>query len=338
MRYELTGGSPERESPEFAKLESDWNTVCEELRESKRAADEKYLSPSGLEVVEEKSWFTNYHSAARLGGRRITAAVEGLRRLGYTVRPTRTAGDWEVVDSENVIGTIHRVAPAPLLLRREVARSVFGDASNPHKQYVLDDLGNHTRRFAYCVREKDPDAHRPKRKVEVLNKVDFRTKGDRTHFNRAAALVKAADKRNQWYREQGAVKLFLGYFNYSHQGALGYCLASSPLRIRDNSGKAFADRQGYSLWIIDLALVPATVVLVNLYAQYPSVETVPRHEWVSAGTAKNRECYCSDLPEAAVVKHVSLTEEMVTGSYNWKNLAKIAQKLQRWCEQDNGSD
>lgn len=337
MRYELTSGSPESESPGFTKLESDWNTVCQALRERKREADEKYLSLSGLEVLEEKSWFTAYHSAAELGGRRITAAVQGLEKLGHTVRAGR-AGEWCVVDQDQVIGTIHPVPLQALVLRRAVSRAVFGDAAAPYKQYVQDDLGNYTRRFAYCVRPKDPDLQRPVRKDEVLNKVDFRSKGDKTHFARAVKLAGTQENRDSWHTENPAVKLFLGYFNYSHQGTLGYCFASSPLRIRDNVGKAFANRQGDSLWIIDLALVPLDVVLVNLYAQYPPEASVPRHEWVSAGTAKNRECYCSNLPETAVVEEVRVTSEMLTGTYNWKKLAGIALALKRWCDQDNGGD
>jgi hypothetical protein len=282
----------------------------------------------------EPGWFKQYHDDAHLGPRRIAEALRRLEEKGYTAAVS--GSDWLVGAEAKELGLLQRVDPAALVIDRAVKRPVFGDKGKPYKQYIKDDIGTFTRRFAYCVRPKDPALERPVRKVEVpvgsasepLKPANVRF-ANRDCWKTASALSVKVEGRDKWHEESWEVKLCLAYINYKYAGKLGYCLASAPLRVRDNEGKAFANTVGHSLWIVDLAMVPADVVLVNIYGRYPSEEK--NAEWISSGTAKNRECFSSDLPIDAVVTRVALTEEMITGTYNWKQLQAITLALDAWC-------
>jgi len=232
---------------------------------------------------------------------------------------------WEVITqgSDYLIGNIAKLAryvpvtPRPLQTGEHRAVYIMGS-----KEYVKDDLGTLTRRWAWCVRAAmDINNAQPMLKDLPNKSGDLRGKYNQSldsvaYHEAVTAITKYY--REYWHTCSNRAKLFMAYLNYSNMGRIGVCLSSTSKKIRDNHDNPFKTAAGHSLWKVDLARIPTTVVLVNIYAESLHIHGIPsiKHNanidgktkkiwsnkdenWVQAGTVKNREIFCSYVPTTA---------------------------------------
>jgi len=304
------------------------------LHAEKQSVDEEYLGNTRPVVPVNSNWFTEYYQKSTVGReRRLLLLVSKLRVAlpGWNIYEHQRGMTIQISDEErNPVARII-LKSVVLLSGTKTERKVYVDEDNRNKEYIYDSVGNLTRRFAFCVRPADNKIKqgdgRPVRKVEKVENTMFDPSGlspdKRTHWDRAVKLAKNTS-RTDWNKENPIVLWYLAYINYAHNGRLGYCLAASPLRVRDNADRPFADKVGYDFWMIDLAQVPTSMVIVNMHSTRPyhtegltRTSGAPADQWIGAGTGKNRELFCSDIPLKAVVKRTKTDSQMIT-TWNWK--------------------
>jgi hypothetical protein len=132
---------------------------------------------------------------------------------------------------------------------------------------------------------------------------------------------------------QGRVEVLMMamWLHQERGGSLGVCLTSTPKRLRDNKGVAFANQSWHLLWIVDLARVPGLVI--NLYGWPGGLRGVANRsfdgrqwrEWsqeqarghMLASVTKNRELFAQDIP-ASACKSVAIPPEWLN-EVDWKS-------------------
>lgn len=322
-------GSVNESDEVFTNLVSDVKDAYAEIRENKLSIDKTYLGtsdkylkggPGGtIQIMDYsgKSWITRQKRYSELKNKLTN-------KFGYSV-------DAEIVKKDGQ--EIAKMSDIPQLTEVTVNgiyyRTVYGLGG---KEYVKDDLGVLTRRYAYCVRQKSLSALRPHLKPLPLTLAG--TYEPETTYSAAYTEALFAIKntpRSRWHLLSENAKLFLAYLNYSNNGQFGICLSSTTKKIRDNKGQVFLNNEGYNQWEIDLARIPMDVVLVNLYADTRKIYGKPKlndveklgkdgTDWVAQGTIKNRELFCSYLPDAACT--TSLTTKTQVDSKNFVDINK----------------
>jgi hypothetical protein len=202
------------------------------------------------------------------------------------------------------------------------------------KEYVLDDDQHPTRRYAYCVRPPVGNAPKLKPLPDAAKRPWKFTSAQAQWQDAMASAVKAISKgRGEWHELSVQSKICLGYVNYANNGQLGVCLSATAKRVRDNPGVAFAKEEGHSLWRVDLAKIPKTTVLINIYVRDPETEgwtakkSAKRSKggvWVAQGTVKNRELFCSEVPSSAATEIAITPELLEPANWSWKTEAALA--------------
>jgi len=286
--------------------------------------------PGGTRVKEEQWFVRHYKTAGALIGphRRLAAILRTLE--GYVV--TGAGPTWSVSTASEPSKPICTVSlyvgdPDDRREEEDCLRPIY---TIRKRDYVLDDDGIPTRRYAFCVRPEFDGA--PKLKPPgALDWLGWRFSNSDSEWG--AAMQQALDvvlgDRSTWWTLDIKVKVCLAYLNYANQGFVGVCLSSTPKRVRDNIGKAFVDKENYSIWRVDLAKIPVEHVLINIYAREPRLEgwtaghltngKTKEGEWISQGTVKNRELFCSLVPKTAATSTLTGSELLKEGNWSWKS-------------------
>lgn len=320
---------------EFAKARS-------KVRADKKDLESRWFGKAGQEKLTEKAWFKNHYATAGAmigSSRRLKKAMDELTKCdryqvqrdsnGWTVKVIKTGEEPKLLCKVRVYSPPTEV---PALLPGH-HRAVYHINS---KQYVLDDAGIPTRRYAYCVRQKGEN-NAPLLK-DLPDRKMLRWKFSNTGSNEwNDAMTKAVEEiskgREAWAELSVESKICLAYLNYANNGKLGVCLSSTPKRIRDNSGKAFANTEEHLIWKVDLAKIPHESVLINIYAREPKSEgtwtaakgagrkterSAKDGEWISQGTVKNRELFCSRVPPEAAQSKPIYAALLEADKWSWK--------------------
>jgi hypothetical protein len=293
----------------------------------------------GTPLNNAEKWFaTHYETAGKLIGqrRRLEAVMEQLTKGGvYTA--VRAGPAWNVSKDDTLLCVVSTFVPGNEDVVHSITeqRAVF---KINNKEYVLDDDNVPTRRFAYTVRPPNDDDNAPMLKpIEGLNtlkpsscNVRFKDNAWKAALTGAIKAIKDG-RRDQWHSLDVKVKVCLAYINYAYNGGVGVCLSSTPKRIRDNEGVAFLDNVfldgvNLSVWKVDLAKVPTTAVLINIYARELENE-LPEDSlgqkkllWVAQGTVKNRELFCSEVPPTATRRILATTAMLEEQNWSWKTM------------------
>lgn len=281
-----------------------------DLRSCKREIDKKHLSTSGspkpLHMAEYRSELEGYRRS------KIQILEQSLKRLGYSL--TSSNSIFEVISPENrVVATLYWNADLRIMESakcRNVLKPSWGfGAREPWmpKQYVMDDLGTPTRRFAFCVKRCDPRHERPEHK---WNTSGLRKIGDFWEHPSDGPAVEDFIQSGLTRAVSAEVGMMAMWLHQERGGLLGVCLSSTPKRLKDNSGTPFAKTPGDSFWVIDLARVPPLVI--NLYGRPELLRGVANRssdgrdwtreqarEHMLQSVTKNRELFAQNIPPDA---------------------------------------
>lgn len=294
-----------------------------------------WFSLPGGEDVNDEGWFkTHYNTAGRwIGQRRRLELVMQKLRDDPRYQVQKNDGTWEVIESESStpLCTVSVYIPKNEDITNvgNTPRAVY---KINNKEYVIDDIGVPTRRFAYCVRMGNNEGDAPvlkeidKSKLKPgQSKVKFKNETWKEAMKGAFDALKTKD-RSQWHSLSDETKICLAYLNYAYDGCAGVCLSSTPKRIRDNEGKAFLRKEGHFVWKVDLAKVPTDAVLINIYGRDLPLKYEEGEDkdlktllWIAQGTVKNRELFCSDVPSAAAKKMNASAAMLEAENWSWKN-------------------
>jgi hypothetical protein len=276
-------------------------------RAKKKEIDQEYLGTEHQKLGKRDGIdIMTYSGASLIGrGKRLDYLVTLLRAKAVTCDKLADSAGYALTFGR-ATGTVTVFNDLPPLVVVGAKRGVFGRKDG--KQYVKDDLGVLTRRYAWLVRpEGQSEAGLATGSPLIKPLPKKKLKGTYEHQNRYLTFGKLAKDRNLWPKLDANQKLFLAYWNYSNNGKLGQCLSSTHKKIRSNADKPFREAADHTLWTVDLAMIdPDVSVLVNLYADEAHLHGVPKLgkelkpvDWVAAGTVKNRELFCSSVPRDA---------------------------------------
>jgi len=297
--------------------------------------EKTWLAVAGSEKVATPKWFVSHYTEVgpSIGvHRRLEAIMAKLE--GYDL--ARAEMTWTVSLESKQICKVSLWQPpdvTPGVLSGN-HRAIYRVRD---KDYVLDDVGILTRRFAYCVRQGDGGAPmlKPVPKKSSQRACKF-SSGNATWDDAMKAAVAALQNdRSTWHELSREAKVCLAYMNYGNNGKIGVCLSSTPKRIRDNAGEAFLDKEGYTIWRVDLAKIPTSSVLINIYARESkdeqwtanlSGDTRPA-EWIAQGTVKNRELFCSNVPATAAASKAATGSLLEADHWNWKTMDAFFQPV-----------
>jgi hypothetical protein len=302
------------------------DTARKEATRIKNTVEQKWFAVEGSLQVKQELWFAEHYRDAgpHIGPEhRLKAVMDAL--VGYD--KARHGSSWTVQLTGKEICRISVFTPdGEPELKPGHHRPIH---SVRNKEYVLDDMGIPTRRYAFCVRQEEGGAPQLKT-LPALNKLFWKLTSGDDEWNEAmeSALDAVTAGRNSWGALSPKARVCLAYLNYANNGKLGVCLSSTAKRIRDNFGNAFVSAENFTMWRVDLAKLPAATVLVNLYARTPANEewTAKRENrngsksggWISEGTVKNRELFCSAVPADAVTQKASYATLLEADKWNWK--------------------
>ncbi len=327
---------------EQTKFELALNEARVAATSAKNTVEATWLGVAGDQRVTTEAWFKLHYAGAKgmIGpSQRLTSTIKELeKKVVYSVAASGGSA-WKVSCADKLICTVsvYQVPAETPELLPDTKRPIY---KHNGKDYVLDDDGLLTRRIAFCVRRQATTRVAPEIKpVPVELSWKFANATEDWAVAMTQAVVAASAGRDTWSALSVEAKICLAYLNYANNGQLGICLSSTPKRIRANDGKAFADKADYLIWKVDLAKIPTTSVLVNIYAREPTDEgwsastvkpgkggkgpkTVTRGaDWIAQGTVKNRELFCSDVPEEAA-ESTSISAAMLeANNWSWKTEA-----------------
>jgi hypothetical protein len=330
--YEPHKNATNDEIAAFAKALADARSQATTL---KNEESDWFARPPLQELT--KDWFFEHYSkpGQRIGASRMFAAIRDILSRTYTVA-LGTSG-WTVRCNNRTICTMYLIKIDQIQPATEgnfdnnpERRSYYSLGQGEDvKTYVLDDAGTLTRRYAYCGRPPhSDDEHRPKVKSldQFVKQYAIRFDNDETLWR--DAMENAWDAihpggPDTWCNLSREAKVCLAYLNYANNGTLGVCLSSTFKRIRSNTGVAFIKQEGDSLWTVDLSMIPKSSVLINIYARNPEKEgwldtrnRSLKGGWIAAGTVKNRELFCSLVPQVAA-REGKVTPRMLMND-NWR--------------------
>ena len=298
-----------------ADLEKTWFAVAGELQ----------LPPT------EPPWFADHYKAikSKIGGaRRLAAIMEELQ--GYDA--ALGGSIWQVRQGDKAICKVGLYDPQPVAVEDGHCRAIHRIGG---KEYVLDDDGIPSRRYAYCVRKEDDQGKpmlKPWEEPDTYGWKFNNQGGSAGEWNTAMAAAIQAIKdmkdhgRGGWGGLSVKAKVCLAYLNYANGGLVGLCLSSTLKRVRDNYGRAFVKAEDLTIWKVDLAKIPTTHVLINIYLRAPKQENwqiqnrkrEKTGKWILQGTVKNRELFCSEVPAAATQRALSTPDLLQADNWSWK--------------------
>jgi hypothetical protein len=299
-----------------------------EATQQKDTIESEWFSVYGKQKLDNESWYKDHHaSAGHLIGqhRRLVVVMQNLiKDERYTA--TRSGSTWDVSLGEKPLCKVSAFVPTveDTVVVEGAVRPVY---KINNKEYVVDDDNIPTRRFGYCVRPPNEEGNAPVLKVIELEKmgnptprrgkVVFKAGPSREAMGRALDALTGQD-RSEWHQLDIPAKVCLAYLNYAYDGCAGVCLSSTPKRIRDNKGKALLDDEGFRVWKVDLAKIPSSKVLINIYAR--DLPDEKPTQWIAQGTLKNREVFCSEVPSTATTSMNATAAMLEEANWSWKNM------------------
>ncbi|HSR99948.1 MAG TPA: hypothetical protein VLM79_22995 [Kofleriaceae bacterium] len=313
-------------SDEQLAFEAALQKAREDATTSKNGLEQEWFGIRGDVKLTEEQWFVrHYEEAGQSIGphRRLEAVMDKLQGYDKVVNGTR----WTVQLSGKEICKVTVFTPVGTPdIQVDHHRRIYRVRN---KEYVLDDTGMPTRRYAFCVRQGQDGAPSLKPLVP-RDKLFWTLTSTDVEWNTAMleAYTAATGARDTWGALSAKAKVCLAYINYANNGKIGVCLAATAKRIRSNEGEGFVKATGHTVWKVDLAKIPSTTVLINIYARTPESEewTAKRENrknskngvWIAQGTVKNRELFCSAVPSTAVTHRLSDASLLEADNWNWK--------------------
>lgn len=306
------------------------------LRGKKEALDQKHLGTPHVNMFayqEERVALRRDKIRALVslleGTFMLETVVDGLIRVSREKKPVA-----DLFYGGNALQSVPQ-SEQPWLAREIIHLPGVGiraDDWGP-KHYIQDSFKTYTRRFAFCV--KKPVNGRPEHKWEANNIIkpgDFwEHPGDRHAID---DFIRSG-LRNVSGHARSEIVMQAMWLHQERGGTLGVCLTSTPKRLRDNKGVAFARKEGESFWVIDLARVPGWVI--NLYGRPDLVRGIANQSaerrWTQAeardhmlaSVIKNRELFAADIPASACTEIPIASDWLDT--IDWKAQPLIIQAI-----------
>lgn len=330
----------------------------ESLRAAKGEIDAPYLAGPeqhsewqgrGVEMTRQYAESLISHSAAR---RKML-----LQALSGSYRAVPDGNECRLFKDSTHVATLV-VAAKPLFAPQRVevphggglypiriCRSIFSiksidsEKNEVDKHCVQDHFGVLTRRFAYCVRPPDgSDLHRPLAKWAPNGSGLWKEDDGLSLSGELKRRVQAWLAKPDSPPAEDVLKIVV-WLHQERGGNLGVCLSSTPKRVRDNQGKAFANAVGDSLWVVDLAKVPWIVVnLYKLKSPLGIASSDNDDAWwakhMTNSATKNRELWTRQVP-ANACRQVRLSQSFLDDqAFDWKKDESIRAAIQGLCQWD----
>ena len=329
VTLEGVGNTPEAKeaaelSEDFGKLAADINNTFALISLKKLGVDAKYINPINLGDRD----IMDYSNESLITREKRWLALVNILKTGE-FHWKFPVSKWTVIpqgSSDYLIGNIAKLARyVPSERRTPVTGELRDVYIMGSKEYVKDDLGTLTRRWAWCIRSA-MDINNTQPMLKKLEGYQIGKYNQTPDVQKEVIEAITTKNRNTWHTLGENAKLFLAYLNYSNNGFMGVCLSSTTKKIRNNHDVPFKETAGHLLWKVDLARIPTDVVLVNIYAKSVATSTIngtsvlkteKNHQWVVDGTVKNREIFCSYVPTTACTV-TSMTQTDVDDVWGFK--------------------